>query len=250
MKWIKQLFSVYVILIAMCLTSCTQNKFTNAIGMKFVPIKPGQFMMGSNGEWMEDARPAHEVRITKSFQMGKYEVTQAQWEAVMDTNPSRFKGPDLPVENVSWSDAQNFLHKLNEKNDGYSYRLPSEAEWEYAARAGGNEYVGDSFKNQWIWEGPNSEGHTHPVGQENSNAWGVYDMLGNVWEWCQDWYDAEYYKNSPSEDPQGPPLGTAHAYRGGDWSCNTMYVQAFVRGTPRLQISSIGFRCVREEKVH
>jgi len=206
--------------------------------MKFVVINSGKFEMSVN-------REAHAIRITKRFQLGKYEVTQAQWKAVMDTNPSQFKGPDLPVENVTWNDAQEFLRKLNEKNDGYSYRLPTEAEWEYAARAGGDGWKVDTAQ---IWFGGNSEGHTHAVGKKKPNAWGLYDMQGNVWEWCQDWYDAEYYKNSPSEDPQGPPSGTIREYRGGDWSCNLFYLQVIVRGTPNLQVNSVGFRCVRETK--
>jgi formylglycine-generating enzyme required for sulfatase activity len=240
-----------VLVVAILGCSCAAappRELQNSIGMKFVVIQPGRFVMGSN-RWMEEGKPAHEVRITRSFQMGKYEVTQAQWEAVMGNNPSQFKGPDLPVENVSWSDAQEFLRKLNERNDGYGYRLPTEAEWEYAARAGGDEFVGSDLTKQWIWEGETSDGHTHPVGQKNPNAWGLYDMLGNVWEWCQDWYDAGYYKNSPAEDPQGPASGTAHSYRGGDWSCNAIYVQVAIRGTPSLHTSSIGFRCVRAATV-
>jgi formylglycine-generating enzyme required for sulfatase activity len=222
------------------------KEFTNSIGMKFVVIEPGRFVMGSD-HWMEEGKPAHEVRITKSFQIGKYVVTQAEWEAVMGNNPSRFKGPDLPVENVTWSDAQEFLRKLNERNDGYIYRLPTEAEWEYAARAGGNEWA-CNYLDTWYEE--NSEGHTHPVGQKKPNAWGLYDMQGNVWQWCQDWYDAGYYKNSRVEDPQGPSSGAIHAYRGGDWGSNALHVQAIFRGTSVLQIKSIGFRCVREAKVH
>lgn len=231
-----------VAILACSCAAAPPRELKNSIGMKFVVIQPGRFVMSVN-------RGAHEVRITKGFQMGKYEVTQAEWEVVMGNNPSQFKGPDLPVENVSWSDAQEFLRKLNGKNDGYSYRLPTEAEWEYAARAGGDAYWGDESPNQKKWWGENSGGHTHPVGQKSPNAWGLYDMLGNVWEWCQDWYDEAYYKKSPAEDPQGPASGAAHSYRGGDWSSNAFYVGIAVRGTPGLQVSSIGFRCVREARV-
>ena len=187
------------------------------------------------------------MRITKTFELGKYEVTQAQWEAVMESNPSEFKGGDRPVERVSWNDAQEYLSKLTARNDGYRYRLPTEAEWEYAARAG---TAGDTTRNldSLAWYHGNSGGQTHPVGQQQPNAWGLYDMLGNVWEWCQDWYDANYYGNSPTEDPRGPSSGSNRVLRGGSWSGGAGVVRVAYRdgGSPDSRTDGIGFRCVRE----
>jgi len=218
----------------------------NGVSMEFVRIQPGEFQIGSesgNG----DEKPVHRVRITKAFEMGKNEVTQAQWEAVMGSNPSYFKGADRPVEQVSWNDAQEFLSRLNARGDGYRYRLPTEAEWEYAARArttGDNE----GNLNSVAWYQSNSGGQTHPVGQKQANAWGLYDTLGNVWEWCQDWYDGNYYRNSPVEDPRGPSSGGARVLRGGSWFSNGRDVRVAFRdwGNPDCRYSGNGFRCVRE----
>src|SRR6185295_12837821 len=128
----------------------------------------------------------HKVRITRQFEIGKYEVTQEQWQAVMGDNPSNFKGANLPVEKVSWNDAQDFLLKLNAR-DGYTYRLPTEAEWEYACRAGSmGDFAGEL--DDVAWYDKNSGSKTHPVGQKRPNVWGLYDMHGNVSEWCSDWY--------------------------------------------------------------
>jgi formylglycine-generating enzyme required for sulfatase activity len=163
--------------------------------MEFVLIQAWTFQMGSNnGEPNE--KPVHMVRISRPFYLGKYEVTQAQWEAVMGNNPSQFKGdPNSPVENVSWDDVQEFikrLKRLNTRESGVKYRLPREAEWEYAAQAGtttaysfGND---PSQLGEYAWYGENANGETHPVGQKKPNPWGLYDMHGNVWEWVQDWY--------------------------------------------------------------
>ena len=194
-----------------------------------------------------DEKPVHRVRITKAFEMGKYEVTQAQWEAVMGSNPSYFKGADRPVELVNWNDAQGFLLKLNARNDGYRYRLPAEAEWEYAARAGTTgDNAGDLDGVAWYRD--NSKNQTHPVGQKQANAWGLHDMQGNVWEWCQDWYDGNYYRNSPAEDPQGPSSGRLRVLRGGSWVVVTRSVRVADRGRgyPDNRYVDNGFRCVRE----
>src|SRR5262249_4981511 len=139
----------------------------------------------------------------KSFEMGKYEVTQEQWQAVMSNNPSHFKGANLPVDTVSWNDAQEYIKRLNAQNDGYTYRLPTEAEWEYACRAG---RMGDYTESldEMAWYERNSANETHPVGQKKANGWGLYDMQGNVSEWCQDWFAEDYYSHSPSIDPTGP----------------------------------------------
>ncbi|MBI2930134.1 MAG: formylglycine-generating enzyme family protein, partial [Planctomycetes bacterium] len=161
---------------------------------------------------------------TKDYWMQTTETTQGQWEAVMGKNPSNFKGADLPVENVSWDDCQEFLKKLNEKVKdqlkGKSTRLPTEAEWEYACRAGskGEWGFGDDEKElgEYAWYAKNSDDKTHAVGQKKANAWGLYDMHGNVWEWCEDWY-GEKYPSEAVTDPTGPAKGNARCLRGGCW---------------------------------
>ena len=150
---------------------------------EFVRIPAGEFEMGcssGDSDCLSLEKPQHHVRISKGFEMGKYLVTQAMWKSVMGTNPSRFKGADRPVERVSWNDVQEFLQRLNTQNDGYHYRLPTEAEWEYAARAGSTSSRYGEL-NAVAWYSGNSGKETHPVGQKQPNAWGLYDMLGNVW---------------------------------------------------------------------
>jgi formylglycine-generating enzyme required for sulfatase activity len=192
---------------------------TNSIGMEFVPIPAGEFVMGSpdsDGEARETEKPQHKVIISRPFYLGKYVATQAQWEAVMGNNPSRFKGRSNPVEMVSWDDVQEFIRKLNEKEGTDKYRLPTEAEWEYAARAGTTSVYsfGDDFEDleRYGWYDDES-GSTHPVGQKEPNGWGLYDMHGNVNEWVLDWYGR--YPGSPATDPQGPASGVDRIYRGG-----------------------------------
>jgi formylglycine-generating enzyme required for sulfatase activity len=214
--------------------------------IEFVRIPAGEFDMGSeSGDPHE--RPVHRVRISKAFEMGKYPVTQAQWEAVMGSNPSRFRGDERPVEQVSWNDVQVFLEKLDAKKDGYRYRLPTEAEWEYAARAGTTvDCVPDL--DAMAWHKENSEGETHPVGQKQPNGWGLYDMLGNVWEWCQDSFCADYYKESPGVDPPDPSSGKYRVVRGGSFVDGAGYVRVCSRmpfGAGGRHGFS-GFRCVRE----
>ena len=166
------------------------------VKIEFLEIEAGEFQMGSNnGD--DDEKPVHRVVISKPFLLGKFEVTQEQWEAVMGDNPSSFKGAKLPVEQISWEVVQEFIGKLNAKADGLQYRLPTEAEWEYAARAG---TTGDSAGDldEMAWYTSNSGDQTHPVGQKKPNAWGLYDMHGNVWEWVQDcWH--ENYKGAPKD---------------------------------------------------
>jgi formylglycine-generating enzyme required for sulfatase activity len=176
--------------------------------MKFVRIDPGSFKMGS-----QDYGPVHEVTLSKGFYLQATEVTQTQWEAVMGANPSHFKGPDRPVERVSWDDAQEFLRRLNEREKDTRYRLPTEAEWEYACRAGGQEPDTAPNLDDVAWWGKNSKNETHPVGQKKPNAWGLYDMRGNVMEWVQDGYGP--YSPEAQVDPQGPPSGRARVLRGG-----------------------------------
>jgi len=220
---------------------------------EFVAIPPGEFQMGcspGDAQCAEDEKPPHRVRISRGFEIGKYEVTQAQWEAVMDGNPSDFRGPDRPVEQVSWHDVQEFLAGLNARRDGYRYRLPSEAEWEYAARAGeaGRHY---GPLEAIAWYGRNSADETHPVGGKRPNAWGLYDTLGNVWEWCQDWYQGDYYRQlagAVAVDPSGPVLGEYRVVRGGSWYKYLWFVRVSsrFRERPGARYRHIGFRCVRE----
>jgi formylglycine-generating enzyme required for sulfatase activity len=186
----------------------------NAVGMEFVKIAPGEFMMGcaaGDQACNADEKPAHRVQITKAFEIGKYEVTQAQWQAVMGSNPSTIKGDNRPVETVSKNEVHDFLAKLNARNDGYKYRLPTEAEWEYAARAGNS---GTQSLDEVAWYADNSGDETHPVGTKKPNAWGIYDMLGNVREWVEDLYAANYYSNSPVADPTGPAPGQGGGFGG------------------------------------
>jgi len=185
----------------MSVTTASEEK---AKRMQFVSIPAGNFMMGcSEGdrECYAEEKPEHRVSITRPFEMGKFQVTQAQYEAVRTVNPSYSQGPNLPVEGVSWEDAQKFCEALNGKRDGYLYRLPTEAEWEYAARAGDSSCrYGPLVEIAWFHD--NSGGKTHPVGQKKPNGFGLYDTLGNVWEWVQDWYDITYYTRSPTRRAQ------------------------------------------------
>ena len=180
--------------------------------------------------------------------MGKYEVTQDQWQAVMGSNPSEYKncGGNCPVDSVSWEAIQLFIGRLNDRHDGHSYRLPTEAEWEYAAGAGAAGTPTGNLDDV-AWYDGNSGGQTHPVGQKKPNAWGLYDMLGNVWEWCQDRYDQNYYRISPSNDPQGPSDGQTRELRGGGvWDAkDACRVARRSKGfSPDAHIADMGFRVV------
>ena len=191
------------------------------VKMEFVRIKAGKFTMGSKDR---DQETPHEVTISKDYWMQTTETTQGQWEAVMGTNPSTFKGADLPVEDVNWEDCQEFLKKLNEKAKeqlkGKTAKLPTEAEWEYACRAGenGKWCFGDDENKlgDYAWYEMTARHQTHPVGQKKPNAWGLYDMPGNVWEWCEDWY-GEKYPSEAVTDPTGPATGDDRCLRGGCW---------------------------------
>jgi len=216
--------------------------------MEFVKIPPGEFIMGCSAldnQCFENEKPAHRVRITKAFEIGKYEVTQAQWESVMGSNPSYFEGTDQPVEQVSWSDAQQFLEKMNGRHDGYRYRLPTEAEWEYAARGPTTGAEAGSL-DAIAWYDTNSGRQTHPVGQKQPNASGLYDMLGNVWEWVQDWYGN--YISAEQVDPTGPSSGTDRVLRGGSWYNRAEYSRVSFRYSyePSVIYVNFGFRCVRQ----
>jgi formylglycine-generating enzyme required for sulfatase activity len=224
--------------------------YTNELGMDFVLIQPGEFTMGgARGEPGREAGegPQHPVRITQAFYMGAHEVTQQQYAEVMGKNPSRFTAPKNPVEQVSWNDAVEFCARLSKK-DGRTYRLPTEAEWEYACRAGSTEaycYGGDPGQvGDYAWDKRNSDGKTHEVGLALPNAWGLYDVHGNVWEWCQDWYGG--YKPGPDEDPVGPTSGTYRIVRGGSWFDYPWPLRCASRGrnSPAIRADDQGFRVV------
>jgi len=226
----------------------------NSIGMEFVSIPAGSFKMGGDkiSEQAEDhENPRHMVKISRAFFMGKYAVTQIQWSTIMKANPSEFMTDLRPVERVSWNDVEAFIQKLNTKEETNTYRLPTEAEWEYAARAGSESaYTFGSDGNmlsQYAWYGKNSEGQTHPVGRLKPNTWGLYDMHGNVHEWCQDWFDRTYYAQSPSVDPLGPATGLARALRGGDWGSQDWYCRCASRSlsSPDRRSNRLGFRLVK-----
>ena len=190
--------------------------------------------------------PIHQVTITRDFYLGKYQVTQAQWEAVMGANPCHFKGADRPVEQVSWEECQEFIKRLNATGKG-AFRLPTEAEWEYASRAGstGRYCFGDNEAQlgEYAWY-TNSGNETQPVGRKKANGWGLHDMHGNVWEWCQDWYGD--YPTGAVTDPHGASSGSDRVYRGGCWGCDASFTTSAVRCWygPDYRSYNLGFRLV------
>jgi formylglycine-generating enzyme required for sulfatase activity len=222
---------------------------TNSIGMEFMRIPAGTFRMGStdaDAEAIDAEKPVHDVTISQPFYLGKYPVTQAQWEAVMGNNPSHFTGnPNRPVENVSWDDVHAFLRKLNEREGAGDYRLPTETQWEYACRAGTITPRYHQDITAMAWCNRNSNGQTQPVGQKLPNAWGLYDMLGNVWEWCHD--GLREYTTDGAEDPLGPTdAGADRVFRGGSWDDPARVVRAAARDRdlPCNRHDHLGFRCV------
>lgn len=209
-------FCAGAILLLAGITTCSKAVETTIIGnIEMVKLPGGTFQMGSNES--DNEKPVHKVTVD-AFSIGKYEVTQSQYEEVMGTNPSKFRGGSLPVEQVSWDDAMEFCKKFSEKYN-VNARLPYEAEWEYACRAGTSTkyYWGDELNADFHWYDVNSDSKTYPVGQKKPNAFGLYDMSGNVWEWCIDWYSDSYYKSSSSKNPMGAPGGSDRIMRGGSW---------------------------------
>jgi len=211
-------------------------------------VEGGTFRMGGDGQF--DEKPIHKVRVS-AFEIGKYAVTQRQWKEVMGNNPSNFRGDNLPVDQVSWHDVQEFIQKLNRKGGTDVYRLPTEAEWEFAARGGmlscSSPYSGGSAHAEVAWSSENSGKTTHAVGTKLPNELGIYDMSGNVWEWCQDWYDKEYYVNAPTANPARPSSGSYRVLRGGSWLDSPSYCGVSVRSlnNPGIRNSGNGFRLVR-----
>lgn len=214
-------------------------------GIVMVYVPSGAFPMGAKRR-EPDESPVHKVH-TNSFWIGKYEVTQGQWKAVMEANPALFnKGDNYPVEAVDWTDVQEFIFKLNDLT-GLSFRLPTEAEWEKACRAG-TKYSTYPKLKAVAWYAGNSNEETHPVGLKEPNAFGIYDMLGNVCEWCQDWYDKNFYHYSNYFFPKGPSSGSLRVYRGGSWYEKFGDVRPTIRysGKPSLKLSNLGFRLVHD----
>jgi formylglycine-generating enzyme required for sulfatase activity len=229
------------------------KEIANTIGMRFRLIPAGKFQMGS-AKGDGDERPVHDVTITQPFYLGVTEVTQAQYEAVMGANPSRFKGANRPVESVSWDDAVAFCAKLSAKEAGVTYRLPTEAEWEYACRAGSRQayywHWSDDLKDDvgiedYAWYRENAGMGTQEVGKLKPNRWGLYDMSGNVWEWCADWHGD--YPAGAATDPTGAAGGSSRVIRGGSWSFPSQNCRSASRGgsSPPFRGDFLGFRLVR-----
>ncbi|MFM1945313.1 MAG: hypothetical protein RI897_4295 [Verrucomicrobiota bacterium] len=223
----------------------------DTIPVRWIPA--GTFLMGSTeaDAWRDSDETQHPVTLTRPFLMAATECTQAQWMSVMDRNRSEFEGANRPVENVSWREADEFCRKLTAKHhaagilpENWSWRLPTEAEWEYAARAG-NRDVRYGDLNRIAWNADNTKDGPQPVGQKEPNAWGLHDMIGNVWEWCGDWFDGGYAADAVT-DPTGPATGADRMYRGGGWlhdqrSCR---VSDRVSYSPTFRGNDLGFRMV------
>jgi formylglycine-generating enzyme required for sulfatase activity len=238
--------------------------FTNSLGMRFVYIPPGRFVMGSPPDEIgrDELEIQHPVILSKGFYLQTTEVTQAQWRAVMEINPSQHQGDDLPVDNVSWRDCKKFIIRLNRLEGDTQYKLPSEAEWEYTCRAGSQKAFTngsltepgsalDPLLDQVGWYKANSGRAPHPVASKSPNAWGLYDMHGNVWEWAEDWWENWYSKFSgiPVTDPLGPVLGRFKIIRGGGWFAGASYQRCASRkrAEPGSKGPGIGFRVARSE---
>ena len=220
----------------------------NGVSFEMVRVEGGTFRMGATseqeGEAYSDEKPVHGVTLS-SYYIGKTEVTQALWQAVMGSNPSRFEGSDLPVECVSWNDCQEFIQKLN-RLTGRNFRLPTEAEWEFACRGGNNsrgyKYSGSNNLGSVAWYEDNSGGQTHPVGTKAPNELGIFDMSGNVWEWCNDWY-GNYTSNSQT-NPTGSQSGSRRVDRGGSWYYLAGRCRSSVRryNRPTYRFRNLGLR--------
>ena len=237
-------------------SSTTSNNNTrNSHEMVFV--QGGTFTMGctyeQSGDCLDDEEPSHQVTVS-DFYIGKYEVTQEQWIEIMSSNPSHFYGDNLPVENVNWTDVQEFISRLNART-GQNYRLPTEAEWEYAARGGnksnGYKYSGSNMAWEVAWLDENSDSKTHSVGKKQANELGIYDMSGNVWEWCYDWFGHyENYSSYSQRNPVGASSGTRRVFRGGSWNRYAWNVRVSRRNsnTPSYRLNCLGFRLARSSR--
>ena len=275
----KKLVSILLLSMIMLTANAQEERTfsTNGVTFKMKYVEGGTFTMGATKEQGSEAeekeKPTHKVTLT-DFYIGQTEVTQALWMAVMGSNPSEFRGYDRPVENVTWDDCQAFIAKLNELT-GVRFRLPSEAEWEYAARGGSKskrfKYSGSNNHSLVSWSAdavesalakdvpytldvaasdatmPTAEEATRCtsiVGLQAPNELGIYDMSGNVWEWCNDWFDESYYRVSPADNPKGPSSGTNRVLRGGSWRSGEWYSRVSNRNAdvPGYSYSTVGFR--------
>ncbi|MCZ6836296.1 MAG: formylglycine-generating enzyme family protein [Planctomycetota bacterium] len=217
------------------------ESFTNSLGIEFVYIKPGEFEMGSpfHERGRDKDEKQHRVKISKGFYLATTEMTQAQWNRLMGENRSKKQGDQLPVTHISWVEATAFCVKLGQR-DSLNYRLPTEAEWEYACRAGSTgPFPKDTSLGKAGWYDGNSEEMTHEVGTKLANAWGLYDMQGNVWEWCQDWFDD--YPSDTVVDPLGPSEGIYRLLRGGSWYSRPEHCRAAFRSRNNPELMSSGF---------
>ena len=240
------MFSIYwkkfLILFVLFIFSAFFPGISLSSATEMVLIPSGDFMMGA--EFESDQSPIHKVFLD-SFYIDVYEVTQEDFETVMEYNPSKNKGFSLPVEFVDWFEADKYCRKINK-------RLPSEAEWEKSVRGGRSAsrfYWGNTMDGRFSWFKSNSKGKTHPVGTKMPNLYGVHDMSGNVWEWVSDWYDKNYYKNSPHFNPQGPKVGRFKVQRGGSWANNANYHSSSYRMVygPTGRDEFNGFRCAKSK---
>ncbi|MBL7002758.1 MAG: SUMF1/EgtB/PvdO family nonheme iron enzyme [Gammaproteobacteria bacterium] len=232
--------------------SIAEDKYQSEFGLEFIKIKAGSFIMGTKDfdslakevspkklKKLQKEAPAHKVTISNDYWLATTEVTQGMWYELMNSKPGKAKRweaenwEQLPVSKISWDAAQELVETLNEYEDGFHYRLPTEAEWEYAARAGTSGLRPFKFENMsdYAWYRQSANGGPQPVGTLKPNAWGLYDMIGNVWEWVNDSYDADYYSSSPSVDPTGPETSTRKVMRGGSYFCTTERVRVAIRGS-------------------
>jgi formylglycine-generating enzyme required for sulfatase activity len=225
------------------------------VTMKCALIPAGKFTMGSPADEpnrVANEGPQHEVTISRPFCMGVFDVTQEQFQAVMGENPSRFQGPARPVDGVSWEQATEFCKRVSQKT-GQAVKLPTEAQWEYACRAGSRTryFFGDDEKQlpDYANYARTFEAGTLPVGSKKANAWGLFDMHGNVWEWCSDWF-ANSYPAAPQVDPAGPASGERRVLRGGGWECSYRYCRSAIRywGAPTRESIIVGFRVIVESR--
>ena len=222
------------------------DRTADPLKIDMVLVKGGKFTMGNDSESI-DRRPAHRV-ILKDYSISRFEVTEQQWKAVMGSNPSKYSYcEDCPVTDVSWTEAMAFVNKLNEKT-GKHYRLPSEAEWEFAARGGKQgrlyQFSGKRGPQPIAWYNDNSKDHVHPVGRKVANELGIFDMSGNVEEWCNDWYSKDYYTKKDVTDPTGPDGGISKVVRGGSWnsSAHDIVVTRRAAYLPDTKSNTLGFR--------
>lgn len=242
----------FLLAVGTAFAGAENRNYTDPVtGMEFVWVQGGCFQMGDTFDsglyYNENEKPVHKVCVD-GFWIGKTEVTQGQWRKIMSSNPSYFKkGDNYPIESVSWVDCQAFIKKMNSQS-GKKFRLPYEAEWEYAARSGGKSenYAGGSDIGQVAWYSENSGNEPQPVGGKSPNGLELYDMSGNVFEWCEDWYGKNYYSNSPQDNPHGPSEGTHRILRGGSWMDVPSDVRNSFRfrGQPGGRDNYLGFRLV------